>query len=61
MLSPLRQELSCGVEGVLHGGPTSVSPSTALVALLHLHQLLFARLVTHLEVLQPTDKVRQEG
>ena len=46
MLSPLRQELSCGVEGVLHGGPTSVSPSTASVALLHLHQLLFARLVT---------------
>ena len=46
---------------MLRWGPPVVSPSTAKVALLHLHQLLFARLVTHLEVLQPTDQVRQEG
>ena len=31
---------------MLHGGPTGVSLSTASVALLHLHQLLFAGLVT---------------
>ena len=68
MLLPLHQELSWGAERVFFlsqqcfaGGPPVVSPSTAKVALLHLHQLLFARLVTHLEVLQPTDKVRQEG
>ena len=31
---------------MLHSGPTGVSPSTTKVALLHLHQLLFAWLVT---------------
>ena len=31
---------------MLHGGPTGVSLLTASVALLHLHQLLFAGLVT---------------
>ena len=31
---------------MLHCGPTGVSPLTTKVALLHLHQLLFAGLVT---------------
>ena len=31
---------------MLHSGPTGVSPSTTKVALLHLHQVLFAGLVT---------------
>ena len=53
MLLPLHQELSWGAERVFFlsqqcfaGGPPVVSPSTAKVALLHLHQLLFAGLVT---------------